>query len=99
MSEYKFFKIIKITDSKDVKISSINTYKKNIIIGDTNGGLRTYEITAKNKLIQLGEIITKNKIDQILTLQSRNICLILTSGELLSANLPSLNNNPFKYLN
>ena len=28
MSEHKFFNIIKITDSKDVKISSINTYKK-----------------------------------------------------------------------
>ena len=92
MSEHKFFNTIKITDSKDVKISSINTYKKNIIIGDVNGGIRTYEITAKNKLIQLGEIITKNKIDQILTLQNRNICFILTSGELLSANLPSLTN-------
>ena len=92
MSEHKFFNILKITDSKDVKISSINTYKKNIIVGDTNGGIRTYEITAKNKLIQLGEIITKNKIDQILTLQNLNICIILSSGELFSANLPSLNN-------
>ena len=92
MSEHKFFNILKITDSKDVKISSINTYKKNIIVGDTNGGIRTYEITAKNKLIQLGEIITKNKIDQILTLQNLNICIILSSGELFSANLHSLNN-------
>ena len=55
-------------------------------------GIQAYEITAKNKLIQLGEIITKNKIDQILTLQNLNICIILSSGELLSANLHSLNN-------
>ena len=92
MSECKFFNKIKISDLKDTKITAIASFKNNIIIGDVNGGIYSYEINSKNKLIQKGEIFTKNKIEQILSFKHINICFILTSGELLSANLPSLNN-------
>ena len=92
MSEYKFFKKIQISDLKDTKITAITSFKKSIIVGDINGGIYSYEINSKNKLIQRGEIITKNKIEQILSFKNSNLCFILSSGELLSANLPSLNN-------
>ena len=92
MSQCKFFNKVKITDTKDAKITSISMSKNNIIIGDINGGVRTYEITSKNKLDQKGEIIFKTKTEQILLLKNKNICFILTSGELLAADFPSLNN-------
>ena len=92
MSQSKFFNKIKITDIKESKISSIAMYKSNIIIGDANGGVHTYEINLKNKFSQKGELILKNKIDQILILPLLNICFILSSGELLAAEFPSLNN-------
>ena len=92
MSQSKFFNKIKLTDSKDAKITSVAMNNKIIVVGDINGGVHSYEITSKNKLNQKGEIISKTKIDQILILPSLNICFILTSGELLAADFPSLNN-------
>ena len=92
MSESKFFNKIRINDIKDTKITAINLHKNYLIIGDVNGGVRTYEIKPKNKLSQIGEIISKNKIDQLIVLSHLDICLILTAGELLATNLPSLNN-------
>ena len=92
MSEPKFFNKQMITDSKDVKITTATIFKNHLIIGDTNGGVHSYEITSKNKLLQVGEITSKNKIDQIVIFPNRNICFILTGGELLSTSLPSLNN-------
>ena len=92
MSEPKFFNKIKISDLKDIKISAINAYKDHLIIGDNEGNVQTYEINAKNKMSETGKINLKNKIDQILKSPKRNICFILSSGELLSLNLPSLNN-------
>ena len=92
MSEPKFFKKLKVLDLKDIKISVIIAYRDQIIIGDTEGNVQTYEITSKNKMNETGKINIKNKIDQIIKSPKRNICFILSSGELLSLNLPSLNN-------
>ena len=92
MSQSKFFNKIKITDIEESKISSIAIHKSNVIIGDSSGAVHTYEINLKNKFSQKGEIILKNKIDQILILPLLNICFILSSGELLAAEFPSLNN-------
>ena len=92
MSESKYFNKIRITDIKDAKITAINLHKNYLIIGYVNGAVHIYEINSKNKLSQTGEIITKNKIDQLIVLSHLNICLILTAGELLAANIPSLNN-------
>jgi hypothetical protein len=92
MSESKFFNKINITDIKDIKITAIDLHNNYLITGDANGVVHTYEIKPNNKFIQAGEITTKNKIDQIITLSNLNICLILSAGELLAANLPSLNN-------
>ena len=92
MSEQKFFNKLKISELKGIKISAINAYKDQFIIGDTEGNVQTYEITPKNKLNEIGKINLKNKIDCILKSPKRNICYILCSGELLSLNLPSLNN-------
>ena len=92
MSEPKFFNKIKISELKDVKVSAINAFKDQLIIGDNEGNVQTYEINAKNKLNETGKINLKNKIDQILKSPKRNICFILSSGELLSLNLPTLNN-------
>ena len=66
--------------------------KNIIIIADINGGVRTYEITSKNKLDQKGEILFKTKIDQLILHKNKNLCFFLISGELLSADFPSLNN-------
>ena len=41
---------------------------------------------------ETGKINIKNKVDQILKSPIRNLCFILCSGEVLSLNLPSLNN-------
>jgi hypothetical protein len=92
MSESKYFNKINITDIKDIKITAIDLHNNYLITGDANGVVHTYEIKPNNKFIQAGEITTKNKIDQIITLSNLNICLILSAGELLAANLPSLNN-------
>ena len=92
MSEPKFFNKIKISDLKDVKISAINAYKDQLIIGDNEGNVQTYEINAKNKITETGKINLKNKVEQILKSPKRNICFILSLGELISLNLPSLNN-------
>ena len=92
MSEPKFFDKIKISEIKDIKISTITSYKDRIIIGDLDGNVQAYEITSKNKMNETGKINLKNKIDQILKSPKRNICFILSSGEVLSLNLPSLNN-------
>ena len=92
MSEPKFFNKVKVTDSKDLKITSTSIFKNHLIIGDANGGIHSYEITSKNKLLQVGEITLKNKIEQIVTFPERSICFFLSGGELYSANLPSLNN-------
>ena len=92
MSEPKFFNKIKISELKDVKVSAINAFKDQLIIGDSEGNVQTYVINAKNKLNETGKINLKNKIDQILKSPKRNICFILSSGELLSLNLPTLNN-------
>ena len=92
MSEPKFFNKVKVTDSKDLKITSTSIFKNHLIIGDANGGIHSYEITSKNKLLQVGEITLKNKIEQIVTFADRSLCFFLSGGELYSANLPSLNN-------
>ena len=92
MSEPKFFNKIKISELKDIKVSAITSFKDQLIIGDNEGNVQTYEINAKNKLNETGKINLKNKIDQILKSPKRNICFILSSGELLSLNLPTLNN-------
>ena len=92
MSQCKFFNKVKITDTKEGKITSISMIKNIIIIADINGGVRTYEITSKNKLDQKGEILFKTKIDQLILHKNKNICFFLTSGELSSADFPSLNN-------
>ena len=49
MSEPKFFNKVKVTDSKDLKITSTSIFKNHLIIGDANGGIHSYEITSKNK--------------------------------------------------
>ena len=92
MSETKFFNKIKLSDLKDIKISAINAYKDHLIIGDSEGNILAYEINSKNKLNETGKINIKNKIDQILKSSNRNICYILSLGEVISLNLPSLNN-------
>ena len=92
MSEPKFFNKIKISELKDIKITAINAYKDQLIIGDIEGNVQTYEITSKNKMNETGKINIKNKVDQILKSPIRNLCFILCSGEVLSLNLPSLNN-------
>ena len=92
MSEPKFFNKIKICELKDIKITAINAYKDQLIIGDNEGNVQAYEITSKNKLNETGRTNIKNKIEQILKSPIRNICFILCSGEVLSLNLPSLNN-------
>ena len=92
MSESKYFNKIRITYIKDTKITAINLHENYLIIGYVNGAVHIYEINSKNKLTQTGEIISKNKIDQLIILSHLNICLILTAGELLAASLPSLNN-------
>ena len=92
MSQCKFFNKVKITDTKEGKITSISMMKNIIIIADINGGVRTYEITSKNKLDQKGEFLFKTKIDQLILHKNKNICFFLTSGELSSADFPSLNN-------
>ena len=92
MSEQNFFNKIKISELKGIKISVINSYKDHLIVGDVEGNVQTYEITSKNKLNEIGKINLKNRIDGILISPKRNICFILISGELLSLNLPSLNN-------
>ena len=96
MSEQNFFNKIKISELKGIKISVINSYKDHLIVGDVEGNVQTYEITSKNKLNEIGKINLKNRIDGILISPKRNICFILISGELLSLNLPSLN-NPFNF--
>ena len=35
---------------KDIKITAINSYKDQLIIGDAEGNVQTYEITSKNKM-------------------------------------------------
>ena len=92
MSEPKFFNKIKISELKDIKITAINAYKDQLIIGDAEGNVQTYEITSKNKMNETGKINIKNKVDQILKSPIRNLCFILCSGEVLYLNLPSLNN-------
>ena len=54
MSEPKFFNKIKISELKDIKITAINAYKDQLIIGDAEGNVQTYEITSKNKLNETG---------------------------------------------
>ena len=92
MSEPKFFNKIKLSELKDIKISAINVYKDYLIIGDTEGNIQTYEINSKNKINEIGKINIKNKIDLISKSPNRNICYVLSSGEVLSLNLPTLNN-------
>ena len=74
MSEPKFFNKVKVTDSKDLKITSTSIFKNHLIIGDASGGIHSYEITSKNKLLQVGEISLKNKIEQIVTFTERSLC-------------------------
>ena len=59
MSEPKFFNKIKISELKDVKVSAINAFKDQLIIGDSEGNVQTYEINAKNKLNETGKINLK----------------------------------------
>ena len=92
MSESKFFNKIKLSDLKDIKISTINAYKNHLIVGDTSGNIQIFEITSKNKLNEIGKINIKNKAEQILKSPNNNTCFVLSSGELFSVNLPSLNN-------
>ena len=77
---------------KEDKKSAINVYKDYLIIGDTEGNIQTYEINSKNKINEIGKINIKNKIDLISKSPNRNICYVLSSGEVLSLNLPTLNN-------
>ena len=92
MSESKFFNKIKLSELKDIKISAINAYKDHLIIGDVSGNIQIYEITSKNKLNEISKQNFKNKIEQIIKSPNKNICYILSSGELFSLNLPTLDN-------
>ena len=85
----KFFTKVKL-DSKDTKITAVNIIGTNLITGDANGNITTYEITDKRKLNQVAQKTLKGKIEKILIPPERKIAFILSGGEVFFFNLPSL---------
>ena len=84
----KFFTKVKI-GSLDPKLTAINIFGKNIITGESNGNLTTYEIGDK-KVVQVNQKQLKNKIDKILIPPNKKIAFVLSEGEIFFYNLPSL---------
>ena len=85
----KFFTKVRL-ETKDAKLTAVNIYGTNLITGDANGFITTYEITDKKKLNQVAQKSLKSKIDKILIPPERKIAFILSGGEVYFYNLPSL---------
>ena len=85
----KFFTKVKL-GSSETKITAINIWGTNLITGDEKGVLITYEISEKKKLVEVNRTNLKNKIDKIIIPPNRKIAFVLSGGEVIYYNLPSL---------
>jgi hypothetical protein len=84
-----FFTKVKI-DDKDLKITAVNIFGNDLIVGDITGGLYNFRIKDKQKLTLVNKVTLKSKIEKILILSHINTAFVLSGGEVSTYILPNL---------